>query len=44
MKPPKENEKQQKKFHFNERGNCAPQKESQNGDNNNDHKIYALMA
>ena len=41
--PPKNNDKWQKKVRFGEGGNCAPQKECINGDNNNDKKIYAYM-
>ena len=39
-KPPKENEKQRKQVHFNEKDNCA----CDNGKNNDDQKIYASMA
>ena len=39
-KPPKDNEKRQKQVRFNEKGNCA----CDNGENNDDHKIYAYMA
>ena len=39
MKPPKENEKQQKKVSFNKKGNCA----CDNGENNSDQKIYVSM-
>ena len=38
-KPPKYNEKQQKQVRFNETGNRA----CDNGENNDDHKIYASM-
>ena len=39
-KPPKDNEKRRKQVRFNEKGNHA----CDNGENNNDHKIYASMA
>ena len=39
-KPPKDNEKQCKSVRFNEKGNRA----CENGENDNDHKIYASMA
>ena len=39
-KPPKDNEKQQKQVHFNDKGNCA----CDNGENNSDQKIHASMA
>ena len=39
-KPPKDNEKQRKQVHFNEKGNCA----CNNSKNNNNHNIYAYMA
>ena len=39
-KPPKDNEKRQKQVHFNGKGNCA----CKNGEDNDDHKIYASMA
>ena len=39
-KPPKDNEKQRKQVRFNEKGNCA----CDNGEYNDDHKIYASMA
>ena len=39
-KPPKDNEKRKKQVLFNDKGNCA----CDNGENNNDHKIYASMA
>ena len=39
-KPPKDNEKRQKKVRFNEKVNCA----CNNDENDNDHKIYASMA
>ena len=39
-KSPKDNEKGRKQVHFNEKGNRA----CDNGENNNDHKIYASMA
>ena len=43
-KPPKDNQKKRKTVRFNERGNCAPQKESDNGDDDNDQTIYVSMA
>ena len=43
-KPPKDNEKQQNIVHFNKRGNHILQKESGNGNDVNDQKIYAYMA
>ena len=39
-KPPKDNEKLRKQLHFNEKGN----RECDNGEDGNDHKIYASMA
>ena len=39
-KPPKDNEKRRRQVHFNERVNRA----CDNGENNDDHKIYAYMA
>ena len=39
-KPPKENEKRRKQVPFNEKGNCA----CDNGENDDDHKIYTSMA
>ena len=39
-KPPKDIEKRQRKVSFNEKGNRA----CDNGENDNDHKIYASMA
>ena len=42
-KPPKDNEKWQKKVCFNERGKSASQKECEIGNNVNDQKIYELM-
>ena len=39
-KPPKDNDKQRKQVHFNEKVNRA----CDNGENNDDHKIYASMA
>ena len=39
-KPPKDNEKQRRQVSFNETGNRA----CDNGENENDHKIYAYMA
>ena len=44
LKPPKYEKKRQNQVCFNERGNCSPQKESENGDNDNNQKIYAYMA
>ena len=38
--PPKDNKKRRKKVHFNEKGNRA----CDNGENDDDHKIYASMA
>ena len=38
-KPPKDNDKRRKKVRFNEKGNRA----CDNGENNNDHKIYTSM-
>ena len=38
-KPPKDNEKRRKQARFNEKGNCA----CDNGEDDNDHKIYASM-
>ena len=43
-KLPKDNQKRQKQVRFSERVNCASQKEYNNGENNNDQKIYASMA
>ena len=43
-KPPEDNEIQRKKIHFNERGNCASQKEFENSDNDKYQNIYAYMA
>ena len=43
-KPPKYKEKQRNQIRFKERGNCASQTEFQNGNNDNDQKIYASMA
>ena len=40
LKPPKENDKRQKKVRLNEKGNCACHKE----ENNSDQKIYEFMA
>ena len=40
QKPPKDNEKRQKEVRFNENFNRA----CDNGENNNDQKIYASMA
>ena len=39
-KPPKDNEKQHKSVRFNEKVN----RECDNGEDDNDHKIYASMA
>ena len=39
-KPPKDNEKRRKQVRFNEKGNHA----CDNGENDNDHMIYASMA
>ena len=44
LKPPKYNKNKRKKVSFNERGNCASQKEFEGSDDNNDQKIYASMA
>ena len=44
MKPPKGNEKRQKKFRFKESGNRAPQNESKDGDKGNNKNIYGSMA
>ena len=38
-KPPKDNEKRHKQIRFNEKGNCA----CDNGEDENDHQIYAYM-
>ena len=38
-KPPKDNEKRLKSVHFIDKGNCA----CDNGEDDNDHKIYASM-
>ena len=43
-KPPKENEKQRKQVRFNERGKRVSQIKCNNGENNNDQKIYASMS
>ena len=43
-KPPKYNNKQWKQVRFSERGNRVLQKELDNGDNDNDQKIYLYMA
>ena len=40
LKPPKDNEKQRKQVRFNKKGNHA----CDNGEDNDDHKIYAFMA
>ena len=39
-KPPNDNEKQRSQVSFNKKGNCA----CDNGENKNDHKIYASTA
>ena len=39
-KPPKDNNKRRRQVRFNEKGNCA----CNNGENDDDHKIYASMA
>ena len=39
-KPPKDNKKRRRQVRFNEKGNCT----CDNGENSNDHKIYASMA
>ena len=39
-KPPKDNEKQQRQVRFNEKGNRA----CNNGEDNDDHRIYVSMA
>ena len=39
-KPPKDNEKRRKQVSFNEKGS----RECNNGENDNEHKIYASMA
>ena len=43
-KPPKDNKKGINQVRFSKRGNCASQKESENGDDDNDQNIYAYMA
>ena len=43
-KPPEDNGKELETVHFNERDDCAFQKESENGDNDNDQNKYASMA
>ena len=43
-KEPKDDKKRQNQVRFNERGNRAPGKESNNSDDNNDQRIYADMA
>ena len=43
-KPSKDNEKQRKQVRFNDRVSLSSQKESKNGDNYNDQKIYADMS
>ena len=40
LKPPKDNEKPRRQERFNKKGNCA----CDNGENNDNHKIYASMA
>ena len=40
LKPPKDNEKRRRQVRFNEKSNLA----CDNGENNDDHKIYASMA
>ena len=44
LKLPKDNKKRKNQVHFNERGVCVSQKESDNSDDDNDQKIYASMA
>ena len=44
QQPPKYNEEQQKQVRFSEKGSCVLQKESENGDNDNDQEIYEFMA
>ena len=39
-KPPNDNDKQLNQVRFNKRGNYSSQKESKNGDNDNDQYIY----
>ena len=43
LKPHKDNYKRRKQVCFIERGNRALQKQCDNGDNNNDQKMYASM-
>ena len=43
-KPPKENDKWKKQVCFSERGNRESQRESDNGEKNNDQYIYASIA
>ena len=43
-KPPKDNKKWRKQVRLSERGNRTLQKECNNGDNDNDQKIYTYMA
>ena len=43
-KPPKDNEKRRNQVSFDERGNHALQKESDNGDNDKNKKIHSYMA
>ena len=43
-KPPEDNGKELETVHFNERDDCAFQKESENGDNDNNQKKYTSMA
>ena len=44
LKPHKDSKKQQKKVCFNERYNCASQKDPKNGDDDNNQKMYASMS
>ena len=44
LKPPKDNKKWRNTVRLNERGNHASQKESENGNNDNDQNIHASMA
>ena len=39
-KQPKDNDRQRKQVRFNEKGNCA----CDNGEDNDDHKVYASMS
>ena len=43
-KPPKDNDKRQNKACFNKRNNFAPEKQSENGEDNYYQKIYVSMA